>query len=125
MGDFGCSQHSTPDRFLFLDYQLLGKNQKAIQSLTDSVIPIEVGSIELVYDTPIGAQPLTLHNVLHTPRTGAHLISQSQMHREGYTLTIIPGRIEIETTRVIAKFMSSNLYLITTLPRTTPSFQLI
>ncbi len=42
------------------------------------------------------------------------------MHREGCTLTIIPGGIEIGTTGVIAKFMSSNLYLITTLPWTTP-----
>ena len=44
------------------------------------------------------------------------------MHREGYTLTVIPCGIEIGTTGVIAKFMSSNLYLITTLPQTTPSF---
>ena len=44
------------------------------------------------------------------------------MNRESYTLTIIPSGIEIGTTRVIAKFMFSNLYLITTLPQTTPSF---
>ncbi len=44
------------------------------------------------------------------------------MHREGYTLTIIPCGNEMGTNRVIAKFMSSNLYLITTLPQTTPPF---
>ncbi len=115
-------QHSAPDRFLFLEYQLLGKNQKAIQRLTGSFIPIGVGSIKLICDTPTGAQPLTLHNILHPPVTSAPLIFQGQMHRESYTLTIIPSGIEIETNGVIVKFMSSNLYLITTLPQTTPSF---
>ena len=120
--DCGCSQHSTPDRSIFLEYRTLGKNQKAIRGLTGSVIPTGIGTVELVCDTPTGAQPLTLYNVLHTPGTIAHLISQGQMHREGYTLTIVSGGIEIGANGVIAKFMSSNLYLITTLPRTTMSF---
>ena len=50
------------------------------------------------------------------------MISQVQMYREGYTLTRIPGGIEIGATEVIVKFMFSNLYLITTLPQTTSSF---
>ncbi len=120
--DCGFLQYSTPDGSLFLDYRLLGKNQKAIQGLTDSVIPIGVGSIELVCDTPTGAQLFTLHNVLHTQGTSAHLISQGQMHRERYTLTITPSGIEIGTIRVIVKFMSSNLYPITTLSQTTSFF---
>ncbi len=115
-------QYSAHDDSLFFEYRLLEKNQKAIQGLTGSVIAIGVWSIELVYDTPTIAQPLTLHNVLHTPGTSAHLISQGQMYKEGYTLTIIPAGIGIGTTEFIAKFMSSNLYIITTLPKTTPYF---
>ncbi len=44
------------------------------------------------------------------------------MHREGYTLAIFLGGMEIGANGVIAKFMSSNLYLITTLLRSTLSF---
>ena len=120
--DCGCSQHSTPDRSMFLEYRLLAKNQKAIRGLTGSVIPIGIGTVQLVCDTPTGGQPLTLYNVLHTPGTTAHLISQGQMHREGYTLTIVQEGIEIGSTGVIAKFMSSNLYLLTTFPQTKTSF---
>ncbi len=44
------------------------------------------------------------------------------MYREGYTLTIVSGGIEIGANGIIAKFMSSNLYFITTLFRSTLSF---
>ncbi len=44
------------------------------------------------------------------------------MHRKGYILTIVLGRIEIGANGVIAKFMSSNLYFITTLSQLTLSF---
>lgn len=44
------------------------------------------------------------------------------MYKEDYLLTINFGGIEIGTTRIIAKLMSSNLYLITTLPHTTLPF---
>lgn len=76
------------------------------------------GPIEFVYNIQTGAQPLTLYNVLHTPGTSAHLISQGQIHRKGYTLSIIPDGIEVGATGVIAKFMSNNLCLITPLLRT-------
>ncbi len=107
---------------MFLEYLTLGKNQKVIRGLTGLVIPIGNGIVELVFDTLTGPQPLTLYNVLPTQKTSAHLISQGQMHREGYTLTVVSGGIEIGTNRVIAKFMSSNLYLIITLPQSTLSF---
>ncbi len=123
--DYSCSQHSTPDRLLFLKYQTLGKNLKGICGLTGSVIPIGIGTLELVYDTPTGLQPLTLYNVLHTPGTIAYLISQGQIYREGYTLTIVSGGIEIAANEVIAKFMSSNLYFITTFPRSILSFSAV
>ena len=44
------------------------------------------------------------------------------MHPEGHTLIIVSGRIKIGANGVIAKFMSTNLYLIITLPWTTMSF---
>lgn len=83
---------------------------------------IGVGSIELVCNTPTGSQLLTLHNVLHTPGTSAHLISHGQRYKEGYALTINSGGIKLEITGVIAKLMSSNLYLITTFPHRTLYF---
>ncbi len=107
---------------MFLEYHTFGKNQKTIRDLTGSVIPIRIGTVELVYDTLTGPQPLTPYNVLHTPGSSADLISHGQMHREDYTLTIVLGGIEIGANRVIAKFISSNLYLIITLPRSTLSF---
>ena len=78
--DYGCSQYSTPDRSMFLEYRLLAKNQKVIQDLTGSVIPIGIGTVQLVCNTPTGDQSLTLYNVLHTLGTSAHFISQGQMH---------------------------------------------
>ena len=44
------------------------------------------------------------------------------MYREGYTLTIVSGGIEIGANKVIAKFMSNNLYFITTFPQSILSF---
>ena len=120
--DCSCSQYSTPNCSLFLEYRTLGKNQKAIQGLTGSVIPIEVETIELVCNTPTSLQLLTFHNVLHIPGTSAHLLSQGQIYKEDYALTINSGGIKIRTTGVITKLMSRNLYLITTFPYTTLSF---
>lgn len=114
--DSGCSQHLTSDEFLFLKYRTLAKNQKAIHGLTCSVMLVWIGIVELVYNTPTRLQPLILYNVLYTPGTSIHVISQAQMHQKGYILTIISGEIEIDANGGIAKFMSSNLYLITTFP---------
>ena len=62
------------------------------------------------------------YNVLHTPGISAYLISQGQIYKKDYALTMNSRKIKIGTTRVIIKLMSSNLYLITTLFHTTLFF---
>lgn len=86
---------------LFLKYQTLSKNLKTIHKLTKLIIPIEINTVELIFDTLTDFQPLTFYNLLHIPRIKVYLIFQEQMHCKGYTLTIIFNKIEIRVNRVI------------------------
>ena len=65
--------------------------------------------------TDSGFQLLSLNNVLYIFGAAANLISQGQMQREGYSLSITNCGIQITQTRISAKLVANNLYIIDTL----------